>query len=591
MKKLILLLLSTTSLWAADEIQVLSEAELNKKLITTIKEVEVSTTLENSTEFRECRKMAEFDPKTKATQAQIDKAIECFQKKMPKDAKGLASLSENLGLQKYGLVASKGQKELTEYLSDKMYQSLTGVDRKEKNLKVLMDNMKFGKMKMVDQSVFIDLYTTQLVKNSLFEVSRFCFENFRNASATNNADFISHWGDKLATLGDAPLSDVTDTGSKGLGNFTDISNKDAIYKNILEGMGANDPNKVATVSTFFENCSKKIVPLCKEFEDYIKANPNADSSGPIKGANACLTKAKLQASRKAIADANKIQNEFRNSDDFKVKMSLLLDQKSATPQFYNPKKDSSIDELTNYSSRDILEGGATQDKRLLEKQEQCAKDGSGPECEDFVVIDDSRAKAEHDLDLNLRFKKEAELARLKKLQETNNQDLEEYLKENGYLDILEKYKANKSLDIAAELSMVFDAKRVAALAEMKAKLGKRQMTEDEASQGDDKKKNIEQNAQDSKEERARMAQVILFNNIITGHLTLRKKETQEVVGRNVNVLKKEVQGLEEAKIDENLFANLKSETDGAQTNNGEAFAGAEILDGILGAKDEEKKPK
>ncbi|MCM2349494.1 MAG: hypothetical protein NDI69_05695 [Bacteriovoracaceae bacterium] len=591
MKKLILFLLSTTSLWAVDEIQVLSDAELNKKLITTIKEVEVTTTLENSTQFRDCRKMAEFDPKTKATQAQIDKAIECFKKKMPKDTEGLASLSDNLGLQKYGLVASKSQKELTEYLSDKMYQSLTGVDRKEKNLQVLMDNMKFGKMKMVDQSVFIDLYTTQLVKNSLFEVSRFCFENFRNANTTNEADFISHWGDKLATLGDAPLSDVTDTGSKGLGNFTDIANKDAIYKNILEGMGANDPNKVATVATFFENCSKKIVPICKEFEDYIKANPNADSSGPVKGANACLTKAKLQASRKAIADANKIQNEFRNSDDFKVKMSLLLDQKSATPQFYNPKQDSSIDELTNYSSRDILEGGATQDKKLLEKQEKCAQDGSGSECEDFVVIDDSRAKAEHELDLNLRFKKETELARLKKLQETNNQDLEEYLKENGYLDILEKYKANKSLDVAAELSMVFDAKRVAALAEMKAKLGKRQMTEAEASQGEDKKKNIEQNAQDSKEERARMAQVILFNNIITGHLTLRKKETQEVVGRNVNVLKKEVQGLEEAKIDENLFANLKSETDSAQTNNGEAFAGAEILDGILGAKDEEKKSK
>lgn len=587
MKKLILLLLSTTPLWAStDEINVLPEAELKNKLISTIKEVEVTSSLENSIEFRDCRDKAKFDPKNKPDQAAIDQAIKCFQDKLPKNDKDLASLSHNLGLQQYGLVASKGKQELTEYLSDQMYKSLTGVDRKEKDLKVLMENMKFGKMKMVDQRVFIDLYTTQLVKNSLFEVSRFCFENFRKSGSPEDVDFVTHWGDQLGKVSELALDEITDTGSKGLGTFSDYKSKDAIYKNILEGIGANNPNKIKTISNFFDSCSKKIVPLCNVFQEAVKKDSNTSVK---KGANACLAKAKLQAARKAIADANKIKDDFNSHKDFQTSMTLLL---NTQPQFYDPKKDTSIDELTNYSSADIM-AGIGEDKKLQEKQEKCSQieNAKLPECEEFIVIDDSRAKAEHNLDMNLRFKKEAELARIREIKGKNEQDLEEYLEQNGYLDILNKYKENKAnVNIEEEISAFFDAKRVAALEEMKQKLGSRQMSEAEAGEEGAKEQAIQKNAQNSKEEKARMAQVILFNNIITGHLVLRKKETGEEVGRNLNVLKKEVEGLQTEKVDESLFANLKIETDGAKAGNGEAFAGTEILDSILesGTKKQEE---
>lgn len=587
MKKLIFLLLTSSVLYASEEV-FLSDAELKKKLISSIKDVQVTATLEGSIEFKDCREMSKFVPGSKPSEDAIKNSIECFKKKMPKDDKALANLSDNLGLQQYGLVASKSKQALTEYLSDKMYESLTGVNRKEKDLKVLMEQMKFGKMKMIDQRVFINLYTTQLIKNSLYEVSRFCFENFRrDVKDADVSSFINHWGKDLENLASMKTESFTDTGTRGFGAFNDTKDNTAIYKTILEDLGANDAEKVKVVSSFFEHCSKHIVPLCSDFEESFKQKENKNASAG-RGANACLTKAKLQESRRAIAAANKIQNDFDTSEDFMAKMKVELDKGAKSAEFYDSSKnpETSIDNLTNYSSKDLLEGGAITDNKLSELQEKCSSNPESQECEDFIVIDDSKAKAEHDLDLNMRFKKEAELARVRELKD---KDLETYLEENGYLELLAKVKAKEAINIEQEIEAIFDARRVAALAEMKEKVGSRQMTEAEAGQGSEKQKAIKKNAQESKEERARLAQVIMFNNIITGNLTLRKKGSDEIVGRNLNVLKKEVSDLKNAKVDDSLFANLKSQTDGESLSTGESFAGAEILDGILGAKPEEKQ--
>src|SRR5690606_1292511 len=151
----------------------------------------------------------------------------------------------------------------------------------------------------------------------------------------------------------------TDSGSKGFGYFSDITKKETIYQDMLSGLGANNPNNVATISKFFENCSAKIVPLCDEFQAAVKKSPNATAG---RGANACLTKAKLQASRKAIANANKIQEQFKR-EDFTAKIVASLDAGSATPQFYDKTGEAtSIDNLTNYSSAPILDG-STVDKK------------------------------------------------------------------------------------------------------------------------------------------------------------------------------------------------------------------------------------
>lgn len=562
-----------------------STHDFKNEIVSSIQEVQISDTLQKSIEFKECRDKYPFTSGQAADNSKIQAAIDCFNKKIEgRSTDDLKKLSSALGLQKFGLVSSKSQKSLTEYLSNNLYKSLTGVDPTTKNLETMVEQMKFGKMKMVDQKVFIDLYKTQIIKNSLYEVSRFCFENLRiNDPTRSQNSFIEHWGNDLLKLNDSKdISDppVTDIGSKGFGNFPDTANTDAIYKTMLEGMGADQPNKVKALEHFFMSCGAKIVPLCNVFREKVKSGGDTEDKT---GANACLTEAKLQASRKAIADIGMIQKEF-GGEDFSTKMLIAIKN-------YNPTNDTpNMDELTNYSSADILTGGQTENKKQQELQDDCIKNPNKSECEDFMRVGDTAEKAQHNLDLEMRFKKEVELKRISKLKD-KEEDLKTYLQDNGYLDLLKKIENKEKVDIEKEIAAIYDAKRIATLDEMKEKIGSRQISEDDAKDATMKTNNIKVNAQQSKEERVRMAQVVLFNNIITGSLTLSKKGTGERLGANVNVIKKELAGLEKSKIDPKLFENIKVE-DGKSNPTGSFDDAAGILDQILTAtKLEEGKSK
>lgn len=588
MKKLILfLLLLSTQLWAAgkevpDEIP---ESELNKKLISTVKEFEIEGMLDQTAEFKECKEQNKFTPGQTESQKEdsAEKAAQCFRDKLSKQKDGnkLGKLSEALGLQSYGLVSTKTTKDLTEYFGDKMYKALTGVDRKEKDYRKLVESMKFKNRKMVDQQVFLQMYRTQLIKNSLYEISRFCFENFRiEGKSEDGKSFGEYWQPLLNKDGNIS---VTDTGSKGFGDLSDTSSKDAIYQSIFKSLDVAQADKFKLVEVFFMECAQNIVPLCDVFE------ASKDKKNEMKGANACLSKAKIQKHRKAIADVKKViegMNKDMNGENSGMTFAQM-------PEFYDGLKDgeNSIDNLTNYSSSDFIEGGLTADEKLKKKQNDCSKSPENAGCEDFIVIDDSREKVESGIDMDMRLKKEVEIARVRELKEGDKKKLEEYLTENGYLDLLEKWKQDsQGVDIESEIGKIFEARRVAALAELKNKIGKRQMTEEESKEGNKKEQNIKANAEASKEERARLAQVVLFNNVITGYLKLFNKEGEEL-GRNINVLKKETKGLETANVDSSLFENLKTGAEGESSAKGGLFDDPKVLDMILsGKKSEEQKP-
>lgn len=582
---LILLLLTSGTLLAGEMDASNPTADFKNEIVSSIKEVEISSTIQQSIEFKDCRDKYPFTPGQAADENKIKEAITCFNSKIEgRNEKDLAKLSDALGLQKFGLVSSKSQKDLTEYLSNNLYKSLTGVDPTTKDLNALVEQMKFGKMKMVDQKVFIDLYKTQIIKNSLYEVSRFCFENLRiNDPTRSQNSFIEHWGNDLAKIdGSKDINNppLTDIGSKGFGSFPDTGSKEAIYKTMLEGIGTNQADKVAAMSDFFLSCGAKIVPLCNVFRENLKSKKDPDDKT---GANACLTEAKLQASRKAIADIGLIQKQF-DGEDFSSKMLIAISNynssNSTTP---------SIDELTNYSSADILTGGLNENKQQQDLQDECIKDPRKKECEDFLNVGDTAEKAQHKLDLEMRFKKEVELKRISQLK-GNEKDLKTYLEENGYIDLLKKIENKEQVDLEKEIAAIYDAKRIATLDQMKAKIGSRQISEDDSKDANMKANNIKENAQLSKEERVRMAQVVLFNNIITGSLTLKKKDTGELVGRNVNVLKKELAGLEKAKIDPKLFDNIKVE-DGKSNPTGSFDDAARILDSILSSTESKDDSK
>ena len=584
---MLILPLSLYALSAMAAPEMLTDKELSNKFVSVLKDVEVENLLEGSTEFNECRKKNEFDPKVVSKDEREKKAKlaeECFKEKLSqKNTKDLQELSNNLGLQSYGLVQSNNVKAISGYLGDKMYKAMTGIDRKDKENK---DMLKFKNRKLIDQKVFIQLYTTQLGKNALFEISRFCFENLRlkNAPADSEKDFVKYWGKVLANPN--ATVEVVDTGSGGFGKITNTTDEGAIYKDIFKGISADANFNVDQLGGFFDFCSNQIRPLCEDFEKTPKES--TDDKMPV-GANACLTKSKLQNIRKAITSSELIKEQFEKDLSGGFAVSLDKGQKA---KFYDRGKSDeskSLDNLTNVASIDMLKGGTTESQ--MDMTAKCAERPEMKDCEGYLVVDDSRLKVEHAADMDLRMKKEMEKARVRAIKDESDKGLEDYLTDNGYFDLLKKWKAdNLTIDqIEVEIDKIFEAKRIATLETIQNKLGKRQISEEEITKkGLNKKELTQANVKESQEERARLAQVVLFNNIITSHLKLVKKEgdTEVEVGRNVNAWKKEQQGLENAKeIDQELFAGIKNSIKPEEGGGGakdNSIVGIGMLDSILG---------
>lgn len=583
-----------------------------KNIVSVVKDMQVKEMLEKTNEFNDCRKKNEF--KAGASQADRNAAIkaaqDCFRTELAK-GKGkekLKELSEALNLQHYGLVQSKNIKDIQAYLSDKMYESLTGVNPKDADFK---EKMKFKNRKHIDQKVFIEMYRSQLGKNALYEVSRFCFENLRTTDPTNKTKttFAEHWAGYVpnsnyltvgtpATAG-APAvpGNVTDDGDPQFGTkLSTPDDKSTVYKEIFTSIQSTDANASmnsdANMSAFFMECGKLIVPLCENFRTTTATsslNTN-DSQVAITGTNigaaACLAKARIQDYRKALADTEKIAALFNEMAAKDTDLGNLALKGEPIKLFESGRNgNETIDDLTNFTSNDVLSGGYTKDELATQKAEKCAQRAELAECEGFISEGEDLDKAKHNVEMEMTLKREVEMARVKKLKELNDQSLPDYLKENGMFDLLEKdkYKTMSEKDLMDAIGSSYEAKKLATLQQINNKLGARQVAKNTTAIT---KSDAEKVTTQASEERSRLAQVVLFNNIITSHLSLKKKDAdgnEQAVGRNINPWKKEATALGTSQVDPQLFANLKKGSDGAEgLGKDNQIAGFELLDEILG---------
>jgi hypothetical protein len=601
MNKLILFLI-VFPLLAFGQKKEVSDKAIENQFLTVVKDVEVEKMLDKTAEFNDCRKKNEFDPKDKKPERdkKLADATKCFEDKLAKnkDPKALQNLADSLRLENYGLIKSKNVSDITKYLSQKMHKSLTGVDYDDKNT-------KWGHQKIVDQKVFIDLYTNQLMKSALFEVSRFCFENLEIKSTTKKGTtFSSYWfppnpvmiliqdpkypNDSTRKIAD--ITNLSDTGSTSFLNMADtadLTKKDDVLKEIQKAITSAD-TQPDLYKQFFPFCQSTITQLCDEFrKDTANTGTTAKNettdtrnlAGMTRGANACLTMDKLQAIRTTLANTEKVAKQFDEMGEDKNKFALQMIESPNLYQRGKGKNEDSLDEITTFTSSDMLQEGG--DDKISELQ-KCRSNATSDDCKAYLVEGDSLDKAINNVESEMNLKREIEIARVKEM-EGKIDDLKKYLTDNGHFDLLEKLEKNNQLDIKTELGKIYDARKVAEIESLKLKVGKRQVSEADNKTDDDKKNMIEKNIIDSKEERARMAQVVMFNNIITSQLELEDKSGNKV-GRNVTGINKEFAGMGKA-YDPTLFSGIQA--DAKQSSSGLddiSISGGGIIDAILGKK-------
>lgn len=622
MKKLIpsLILISflIPATGAAKEVQEVTEVKIKNKFLSVVQDVHVEQTVGLSAEFNKCREKNVFNPKDTPAErnSKLTSATNCFKQELgtSRDAKSLQKLSESLKLESHGLIKSNSVNEITTYLTNKMIKSLTGRDPEEKDPQKIIEQMKWENQKIVDQKVFIELYTNQLLKNALFEASRYCFENLR---INNNlkTKFDEHWTTANFLYVDSvkykkPVPDVSKLNDLGEPSFfslpsnIDMSKKEDVAKAMLGGLAGSSKIDPVLYEKYYSYCRAAIPVMCDKFKTLSSKN---FSSAPqdkelsvdthtIKptlkdGSNACLTLDRLQEIRTAMANTEKVSKQFDELGDGKDAFAIKM---ISQPKFYQKGDgdgEESIDALTSVSSADIL--GQTKDDKLGKLAKDCSA-GKGSECNDYLVESDGLDRSIQNVETEMNLKREVEMARVRAMK-NKPKELREYLTENGMFDLLAELEGGLTEDqLAVKIGAIYDARRLALVEGLKLKVGKRQVSEKDAVSDADKKDLRIKNIQSSREEKARLAQVVMFNNIITSQLTLKDADSGKDVGRNVTGWNKEIKGLTEQggfKADDQLFQGLQTiaKKEG-NTKTNTSVIGSGIIDSILG-KAEEPDPK
>lgn len=590
----------------------MSEKELSNKFIATIQESKIEDQLTKSTEFKSCAAKSKLEVgksgKGKENETAIAEIEKCFTDKINgQSPQQLEKLSDKMGLQSYGLVQSKAAKDITEYLSKKISKALTGVDSDEKNLKTMIENSKFKNQNVVDQSLFFKLYQTQLGKNVLLEISRFCYKDLGNSTApANPKSFKEYWQDgapftyinsiRADQLKDSEKSiqghvvkgskdpDKIDTNGKVFVSDEDTTDKftvkvdtSADNKDQLSAIADNFTSLDQKFSEdFFTFCSRLIKPMCNIYRDNV-----AMSDSSKLGAKACLTQSRLEQYRKALTKTAEYIKKIEEDPQSGVTFNI------ANMKVYDGKGDNSIDAITSVSSSDIMNSQSKDYKAKLENFDSSKCDAS-PELADCeVLIDQKQSEFEIDnVNLKMTVKNAAEIERLLALKKVNETDFKKYLEENGYADVLDAYNNNKSDDELKKLiGYKFNARKEAYLNELKNKVGSQQAADDDTK----KASKADAVVKDLKQKPAEIAQLVMFNNIISSSFEL-KNAKGDSLGRNTSGLDREMKDAKTTGLNTAYFDGIKGagSTTGSQTNSSNqnnSITGLQFLDSILGFED------
>lgn len=606
MKTLIFTLIFTLQAFAAPVQPEITDPQIARQLVGVAQDIKNEQVIANAPDLKSCQDDYQKQSGSISSDPQALTILEnCIKTKIGnKTGQQLADFSDKLNLETYKLIPSKSLQNITKYLTQKLYQSLTNVDIEEKDIARKIQAMKFNNKKQVDHRDFYDLYKNQIAKNALSEVSRFCLLDFRKQNATTNDSFIEHWNNLSDFTSQNPSIAVTDDGesdpfgsSSSTAQNTEASYRE-IMKNIFKGDGAQaqvpDEKKL---SNFFFFCGKQINVLCDDFEkSCATSGTNRNCSGtpqaaagaaaapttPVtavnRGAKACVAKTRLMAYKKAMKASEDIVKSL--SDKSGADIFLSLDKNEIVKRYQRGAgSEKSLNELTNNASIDFYK--ATENESTKEA-EDCANDPA--KCDQFVVVSDAETRIEQNTNLVYLAKRQAEMKRVKELQ---GQALDEFLEKN-YPDIKEQLAKNPNLKVEDLVGQRWDARRQAVIDDIKKKVSDRQVTDNEIKNNKNEREDVAQkNAKDSLSEKTRLAQVIFFNNIISSSLNLQTQSGQGL-GRNLQALTNE---LDSADNEVNgAFSNLRQLTNSSGGSSGgssqltgnESVTNIDFLDDFIG---------
>jgi hypothetical protein len=578
---------------------------LSQRFVSTVVESRITRQFAEVPQIADCLQddtnvVSEDDLKTGDKDAVRNKirtaqknASDCIKKKLENvQGEELEKVSKELGLKEYGLVKGQGTKAIVDYFS-KRFEKVFFTTK----------NGKTDRM-IVDQTLFFDIYESQIGKSVLLEISNYCMNQLDLTQSTNRAGFYNAL---QATPPD--ISKFTDTFEKNrpATNSVDPS-PDAIYDEFLTDVVGQAPGSTLDptstknrLESVYKNCTQIIPNLCKVYQECLcdfnkqvetakgKAPPSCNGlpsgtdyqtqcvSGtttsitagstqivePTRGRNSCHVEARLRAHRTNLNLVNEQQTLLRNE----YGGGAQLNAATSGNDVYQGG-DQSIDDLTSLSSKDIDEIQMGD-----EKSEECKLD----DCSQFSFDASESSKF-----ANTAAAYSAVTAiELKKLKDSQNDDekLIGFLKSKGYNDLADEV-SNKSRGtdlIVQDALQRFESHREATFGEMAKAFERKQLVGDEQTRTqkiDDIKSDLKNRSNDFK-------QLVLFNNVVMSFLNIQRRKSDgslEDAGTNVKSLQRETSS---NSVLGNSLGSLSSGS-GQIGNNEAPIVDQEFINSVLG---------
>lgn len=492
--------------------------------IRDVKNQEVEKFLLDNPEMRECQNQAGIVAGVaEVTEDMLTSARDCFNKKLndlPEDQ--LKSISGQLNLEGYGVVKDNSAKSIKEYFDQRLGKALYGKNYKTGEINNLKD------INFVDHMRFVELYESQISKNFLLDLSKFCL---------NEVEFDSN--NKASCLSKKDPRKM----------FKDGEDIRECFKPIT--VASNDSkledfvNQLKTGGTQIESlhkewlfCVQAISPLCKQYqkdaaETEVKTvnldAPDSDEDDKDKVARrACIALTRMKEYRRVIAKIEDTKKELGEVSSSQRGFVNLF------KQVYDGKDDTSIDSLTNITSSEMAEAMKTYNSDTktaeLKRIEECKQDPK--KCQDVVT---QKTDAQQD-QVILEFEGRT-MAKLKQIEKLDKDAFKEYLSDTGKDKLAEEIDNKTDAEIQAmrkEIMDDFRKEHLSILNELKERMKTNYEIVKDDSSHTQKIQNIENEVKNKEENLKRLYH---YNNIVTSLLTVNSDSGST---QNTSILQKEI---------------------------------------------------
>ena len=380
-------------------------------------------------------------------------------------------------------------KKLEEYYGNRL-KKIIGSEDGKKNKKI-----------MADHTVYNKIYRSQLGKNVVSALSGYCLD----------ADAGNYLIDKNR------INEIRKNNLK-----------------MLEEQISVGGQTIIRAYAHWENCALQIQHICHDTctepgEDTIKkycCDDKCRSDSDLfkhSQERACEVVDYIQAVRQNLLVLDKIDKKW--------------EKRTATGFAGNLVHDVKIDEITNLSSKEIVErsGYSQEQQKLIEEMDECAKNFVPQKCQKFVrsrTKEDAALLDEYSLRTKIIQDKIDKIKNSKKKEDS----LMSYLKEEGYSEeqIVEMLQEEDTDKLQERIARRFREKRKALQQSLKDRFNRTRTGENDSSI--EKIKIIQQ---DAANERQRLGELVFFTNMISGFLKI-GDEKGNILGTNSEALQQEL---------------------------------------------------